>query len=193
MKEFIYAGKYNGNPDTLPRREHPEGAVQFKEPEMNRFVLIANIGAAVVTVVLLALVILRGHAYLLRSPISLIAACFAPLLTMLPHELLHGVCFRGNVYMYTNLRKGMLFVIGTEDMSRSRFVFLSLLPNIVFGFIPTLLGLIFPKLVLLGVFGALCTGMGFGDFINVYNALTQVPENALTYLSGFHSYWYIKS
>ena len=32
--------------------------------------------------------------------------------------------------------------------------------------------------------------MGFGDYMNVFNALTQMPRGARTYLYGFHSYWY---
>ncbi len=32
--------------------------------------------------------------------------------------------------------------------------------------------------------------MGFGDYINVFNALTQRPNGGKTYLNGFHSYWY---
>ena len=37
----------------------------------------------------------------------------------------------------------------------------------------------------------MCIGMGAGDYINVFNAATQMPKNALTYLNGFNSYWYI--
>ena len=111
-------------------------------------------------------------------------------LVLFPHEFLHGICFKGDVWLYTNFSKGMLFVVGPEDMSKAHFVFMSLLPNIVFGFIPFIVFLFFPKLTILGVFGALSIAMGFGDYINVFNAITQMPKGAKTYLSGFHSYWY---
>ena len=68
---------------------------------------------------------------------------------------------------------------------------MSLLPNIVFGWIPFGLCMIFPDLSALGVMGALATGMGAGDYYNVYNAVTQMPKGARTYLHGFHSYWYL--
>jgi hypothetical protein len=34
--------------------------------------------------------------------------------------------------------------------------------------------------------------MGFGDWINVYHAVKQMPRNAKTYLCGMHSYWYVE-
>ena len=89
------------------------------------------------------------------------------------------------------LKQGMLFVIGPEDMSKGRFIFMSLLPNIVFGFIPFALFLICPELRLLGTFGMLSIASGAGDYLNVFNALTQMPKDSLTYLSEFHSYWYL--
>ena len=112
-------------------------------------------------------------------------------LILFPHELLHAVCFKGEVELWTNLKMGMLFVIGTEDMSKARFVFLSLLPNLVFGWIPYAVFLIHPQWVFLGALGALSIPMGIGDYYNVYNCMTQVPEGALVYMSGMHSYWYV--
>ena len=110
---------------------------------------------------------------------------------MVPHELLHALCFREDVYMYHNLKQGMLFVVGPEDMSKGHFVFMSMLPNIVFGFIPFTLFLVKPELRLLGIFGFLSIASGAGDYLNVYNALTQMPKGSRTYLHGFHSYWYL--
>ena len=68
---------------------------------------------------------------------------------------------------------------------------LSLLPNLVFGIIPYVLFLLNHDWLLLGAVGAFCTSMGFGDYINVFNALTQMPKGSKTYLNGFHSYWYV--
>jgi len=30
---------------------------------------------------------------------------------------------------------------------------------------------------------------GAGDYMNMYNAWRQMPKDAMTQLSGFHSYW----
>lgn len=84
-----------------------------------------------------------------------------------------------------------LFVIGSELMSKGRFIFMSLLPNLVFGFIPFVVALCVPSLALLGVLGAINIVSGSGDYYNVFNALTQMPKGARTYLYQFHSYWYM--
>ena len=92
--------------------------------------------------------------------------------------------------MYFDSSKMLAFVHGTESMSKQRFVFMSLLPNIVFGLIPFVLFLFNHNWPVLGVAGAFCISMGFGDYINVFNALTQMPKGSKTYLYDFHSYWY---
>ena len=76
-------------------------------------------------------------------------------------------------------------------MSKGRFIFMSLLPNLVLGIIPYLIGIIFPNQVFAVVLGILATGMGAGDYYNVLNALTQMPKGSRTYLYQFSSYWYM--
>ena len=179
-------GKYSGDPGTLPGREHAPGAVPFKEPKDS-----GTLGM-VATGIALALLVVTGGIYFWRSGGAWSpGAFFLYLLSMVPHEILHALCFREDVYMYHNLKQGMLFVVGPEDMSKGHFVFMSMLPNIVFGFIPFTLFLVKPELRLLGIFGFLSIASGAGDYLNVYNALTQMPKGAWTYLHGFHSYWYM--
>ncbi len=185
-----YKGTYDLNPDSLPHGEHRPGAVAFKEmQDSKQLSLLAN-GLSIVLLVLFAIpVFFRSRPYLVGGQTVLGLAL--PILTLFPHELLHALCFRQDVYLYTNFRQGMLFVIGPEDMSKGRFIFMSLLPNIVFGFVPYLIGMLFPQLVFFSIFGALCISMGAGDYYNVYNALTQVPNGALVYLYKFNSFWYL--
>lgn len=182
--KFHYVGKYNGDENSLPQREHPTGYVQFREADnMKKFAVIINILAIVITAVFGFLVAFISKEF---SSIGIILA----LVSLVPHEFLHALCFKEDVLMYQNLSQGMLFVVGTEDMSKLRFIMMSLCPNIVFGFIPFILFMIFPNLTILGTMGALCIGMGAGDYYNVFNALMQVPKGAKIYMSGFHSYWY---
>ena len=110
---------------------------------------------------------------------------------LVPHEFLHAIFFKKDVYMYTNLSQGMLFVVGQENMSKIRFCLMSLFPNIVFGFIPFIIYMINPSFKILGELGAFSIACGVGDYLNVFNALTQMPKGAKTYLSGMHSYWYM--
>lgn len=188
--KLLYKGKYQSEAD-LPVRAHPPGAVPFREMEdMKKLGLVMNLLSIPLFVLTIAGLLLRGGTAVLDDSLVLPLGMAASMLTLFPHELLHAVCFKGEVELWTNLKMGMLFVVGTEDMSKTRFVFLSLLPNLVFGFLPYVLYLLNPQWLFLGAMGALCIPMGIGDYYNVYNCLTQVPKGALVYLSGMHSYWY---
>ena len=57
--------------------------------------------------------------------------------------------------------------------------------------IPFVLFLIQPEWGILGAMGAMAIPMGAGDYLNVFNALTQMPKGARTYLHGFNSWWYM--
>lgn len=191
-----YKGKYNLDPESLPKSEHKQGAVQFKEAENSiKLALIANGISLVIMLPMIALAVLRAYSTFDSVVYDVCSALFWAGLATFPflfvHELLHAVCFKKDVYLYTNWKQAMLFVVGTEDMSKGRFVFLSLLPNVVLGVIPYVIGMIFPNMFLIAVFGALMTASGAGDYYNMFNALTQMPKGARTYMHGFHSYWYI--
>ena len=43
-------------------------------------------------------------------------------------------------------------------------------------------------ILIMGLFGIICIGMGFGDYINIYNAIKQMPKNSKTYLCGIQSF-----
>lgn len=185
-----YKGNYDLNPESLPRGSHQPDAHPFKEVKDTRtLAVIANIGCLVLIVLLGIPAFFRCREFL--RPFPVMVGSLASLLALFPHELLHAVCFRDDVYLYLNLKQGMLFVVGPETMSKGRFLLMSLLPNLIFGFLPYLLGMIFPQYPFLLSFGILCAGMGFGDYYNVFNALTQMPKGARTYLYQFHSYWYL--
>lgn len=185
-----YKGKYDLNPDSLPHGEHMPNAVPFKEAKDTKQMALIGNAVCIILIILLAIPAnIRCREYLRGMQILWGSLC--SLLILFPHELLHAVCFKKDVYLYTNWMQGMLFVVGTETMSKSRFILMSLLPNIVFGIIPYLIGMIYPKFVFGVALGTLAIGMGAGDYYNVFNALTQMPKGARTYLHKFNSYWYM--
>lgn len=188
--KLYYKGAYDLNPESLPHREHLPGAVPFKEVKsMKAMALIAN-GLCIAFIILLAVpVVIRWRGNFNLPQILL--GCAGSMVALFPHEFLHAVCFKEDVYLYTNWKQGMLFVVGPETMSKGRFILMSLLPNLILGFIPYLIGIIFPGLAFFSVFGALSIGMGAGDYYNVWNAVTQMPNGARTYLYQFNSFWYM--
>lgn len=187
-----YMGKFNKETETLPHGEHKPNAVKFKEPENpKKLALIANAASIVIMIVLAVPAFFRCGELIADKLLEFYLGIILSLLTLFPHEFLHAICFKKDVYMYTNLSQGMMFVVGPETMSRCRFVFMSLLPNLIFGIIPYLIGMLFPEKIFLLSLGILATGMGAGDYLNIFNALTQMPKGARTYLYQFNSYWYI--
>lgn len=185
--KFHYSGKYSGNPDDLPYREHEPGAVAFKEPKDSK--TLGRIANGIALVLFIPLLIV--YIMLAEGPNMGFPALLVYLVSLVPHEFLHAICFKEDVYMYTNLRQGMLFVVGPERMSKARFVFMSMLPNLVFGFIPFTIFIIDPTKTFLGFFGLLSIPSGAGDYLNVFNALTQVPNGGRVYLHKFNSFWYM--
>ena len=185
--KFHNAGKFNGDVDSLPKREHEDGAVMFKEPtDMTMFSIYMNIFAMVLMFVLTFLT-----SYIVGEFTFDTIGCLLALLCMIPHEYLHAICFKEDVYMYRNLKQGTMFVVGPENMSKFRFCFMSLFPCLILGIIPYVIFLINPSLVTLGTMGAISMASCAGDFYNVFNAITQMPKGAKTYLCGMNSYWYM--
>ena len=99
MAKIKYMGKYSGNPDDLPTQTYREGSVKFKEPEtMKKLAIIANIGALIVAVFTLGLFYLRGGIGMFGNfgiPVGFLLV----VVTMLPHEYLHAICFKEAVYV----------------------------------------------------------------------------------------------
>lgn len=193
--KLIFKGKFDGNPDSIPSNEHRENAVKYKEfDNPDKLALVANLLSCVIAAITILSFVFRcniSKETILPVAFKLFIASVLSMLSLFPHELLHAVCFKDKVYLYTYWKKMMLFVTGPEDMTKGRFIFMSLLPNLIFGFIPYIIAMFNPSFVILGFFGALSISAGIGDYINVFNTLTQVPKGALVYLHGFNSYWYL--
>ncbi|MBR5519035.1 MAG: DUF3267 domain-containing protein [Clostridia bacterium] len=184
-----YKGKYDKNPESIPSKPHKPNCVKFKEPENSKkLALMVNLIAIPIMLIFyipVLIVDLKG------SGTHTILALVLYLIGLFPHEILHALCFKEDVYLFTNFKHGMLFVAGPEDMSKARFIFMSLLPNIVLGVIPYVIFVINPTWTTLGALGALNLTAGSGDYLNVFNAITQMPKGARTYLHQFNSYWFI--
>ena len=180
--ELHYQGKYNLDPETLPKRKHQPNAVKFKEVSSSKeLAVIANtIGLVLMVILSIPILLVYKNDLLLYFDDVMLVFIF-PILTMFPHELLHALCFK----------QGMVFVLGTETMSKKRFIFMSLLPNLVFGFLPYCLSFLGTKHLMFALWGVIAVAMGAGDYCNVFNALTQMPKGARTYLYQMNSYWYI--
>ena len=184
-----YMGKYDLNPESIPSKPHKPNCVRFKEPEDSKKLgILATVISLPILVVCCIPLYLNGF---LEANAAILAGVLLSLLVLFPHEMIHAVCFREDVYLFTNFKQGMLFVAGPEDMSKARFIVMSLLPNLILGVIPYVIFLLNPDLMILGAFGAMNISAGAGDYINVFNAATQMPKGSRTYIYQFGSYWYM--
>jgi hypothetical protein len=199
--KLIWRGKFI-NEKQLIAGDLPYNAIRFKEPETPAMInLIASLFIIPVIIVIAIAVYIKT---LLGTNINFfdmfnLWGIGLALLVIFPHEFLHAICFpkRAEVQVWYSLKNMMAFVFSTCPTSKLRFIFLCLLPNIIFGLIPLIAWIFIPleftvisKTVL--TFASFSLSMGIGDFLNVYNATIQMPKNSVTQLSGFHSYWYME-
>ena len=188
------------NVDQLPVGDLPERAVKFKEPDsMLKLNVIASLFVIPVIILIILAIILKS--YLIGEGIYIVyfnfPAIILALLSIFPHELLHAICFPKNQKVQLWLMPAFMgaFVVSTAPISKRRFIFLSLLPNVVFGLIPLIIWLFLPQDTELAAFvftfSILCLSFGVGDYLNVFNASLQMPKGSIQQLSGMNSYWYM--
>ena len=159
-----YKGAYDLNPESIPHKEHIPGAVKFKEAEDTKELSkTATVISIIVMVIMGIFATMRMGRFIFDGSLQMWLGILFPFAILFPHEILHAICF----------------------------ILMSMLPNVVFGILPYIVGMIYPQFVFGLVFGILSAGMGAGDYYNVYNAVTQMPKGARTYLYQFHSYWYM--
>lgn len=200
--QLIYKGQYKDE-SQLPLGTLPENAVPFKEPkDLSQTNLYACI-VIIPVLIIVGLFILISYSSLGSQNLSHFSLGFSSLLGFimfyiaLPiHELLHAICFGkdAEVEFYYSLKDLALFVVSTQPITKRRFIFLSLLPNIVLAWIPFLLWVFIPMndfvSNFLFVMSLLLIISGVGDYLNAFNAIRQMPKGTMQQLSGFHSFWY---
>lgn len=196
--KLIWKGKMKDK-SQLTTVDLPENAVQYREP--NSF-LTLNLVALIFIIplfILMALaIIIKEELGLLEGSVNYLdfRGFLLAFLMLFPHEFLHALAFprEAEVEVWYSLKSFMAFVYSAYPVSKSRFIFLSLLPNLVFGLIPLIIWIFLPESYwfsdIVASFAFFSLLMGGGDYMNVFNTIWQVPNGAMTQLSGFHSYWY---
>lgn len=182
----------------LPRAELPDDAVKFREPRNFFELTVASVLFLIPVAGLLFVCLhLKGTSLGEMEGLSLPGFILATVATV-PHELLHAIAFpKGSDISFWYYPQALAFFVhSTTPVSKRRFIFMSLLPALVLGVLPLFLWLLVPIgagslshfLFTFAAFGLLFAA---GDYVNAFNGAVQMPENAVTCMSGFHSYWYI--
>ena len=192
-----YKGFFKSN-EQLPIGVLPANAVKFKEPQnMTKMVIISLI---FVLPAMLGMSLFLIGSYLLHGDLELESTGLGLLLALLfvfPHEYLHAVCFgkEAEVELFIAPKQLALFVISTQPITKARFILMSLLPNLVSGWLPLAVWMILPYNTVFSdhllTFSVISILFGLGDYMNVFNAFRQMPNGSMQQLSGFNSYWFI--
>ena len=90
MTSFKYMGEYKDE-SNLPKRVQ-EGAIMFKDPDMNKFAIIANL----LSLVLLIGLVIFTFFYAGRQYNTWGAV--VSILLLVPHEFLHAIWMKGDVF-----------------------------------------------------------------------------------------------
>ena len=177
-----YAGIFDGNIEKLPTNNKKHNYILINK--INNYIFYPLL------MIIAAIPIAVSYRHSLNFKIiDFIFGIIIGILSLYPHELLHALCYKKDVYIY--LRKnGSAFVIGTEEMTKFKYIYTCLLPNIFLGIIPYITFLVNPQITFLGIFSLICIGIGSKDFIDIYNIISQVPNNSKIYLSQDKIYWY---
>lgn len=186
--------------EKLPGTKLPENAVPFKEPKS---MAVLNAVALFVSVVLvffyvLLLSFLCGAMGRECPNFFNLYGFIAMLVAVLPHELLHAVCYPkgANTHIYISPKAVAAFVWSDGALTKKGFIFMSILPFLAFSVLPFMLWLILPE-------GSLCgeiaVSLSFfstlgcsGDLMNIFNAAFQMPKGSKEILYKMNSYWYIE-
>ena len=198
---LVWKGKFKNVEQLKEAEELPERANKFEEPDSLGWFLL-NASIFIIPIVFLLFVVvnfksnINGGVSVIADKNHMYGVVFA-LIAIIPHELLHAVCFpKGSrVEVWYSLKNLAAFVYCSDPMTKKRFVFMSFFPNLVLGFIPMIIWIFTPvKYELLNInllyFAGLNILSGMGDYLNMYNAIKQVPKNGTVQNSGFNSYWY---
>lgn len=199
--KLVWKGKYKDK-SQLDKGELPKGAVRFKEPDSPlKLNLIASLFIIPVIIFVSTIIILKKRMGLLVNTPDVfnLLGVFLAFLMIIPHEIIHAILFPkdAEVHFWYSLKHVMAFVHSVYPMSKKRFIWMSLLPSIIFGLVPLVIWFFIPEsnnisdlVISFATFSLL---LGVGDYLNVFNAIIQMPKAAVTQISGFHSYWYIKN
>ena len=137
--KLIWKGKFNGVED-LPIDELPENAVRFEEPESAEELAKETRRFLIPVVIFLLIVIflrIKTNGFFGVSDVLNIFGIILIPFSILPHEYLHAIFFPkdAEVEMWYSIKQRLALVTSNTAITKKRFIFLSIFPNIVFGFL----------------------------------------------------------
>lgn len=180
--------------DELPKGNLPANAVKFKEIKgFLKLNFVALLIAVPVCLALFEIARLRMDNGTQLRPM-LLWGILSAAVCIVPHEIIHGLAMGGDeAFIYFSPRNLLAFCIAFSPMSKKRFFFMGIAPSFIFGWLPFIISIIFPNLVISGFLamaGIINIITGIGDWIKMFLAAVQVPRDCLIQFSGIDLYWF---
>lgn len=207
MLNITYSGKFENEKQLIRNDKLPQKAIQFKEGK--KIEDIYNLGFILESLIIIPIIIITivriqgidGYINLnLKTGIIIAVTILINYILKFLHEYIHAMLYpiksKKTIWKYTS--KGSYFIYCNTQISKKRFIVISLAPMIVLGIIPFIVWLFIAdkiELTISLVYVFLTWIMIFfsmGDLVNVYNTIKQVPKNAKVFNYGLHSYWIFK-
>lgn len=206
MYNIKFMGRYK-NESQILHGLLPTNAIQFEEPDK---MIIAFFRGTLIFVPFLIIIIFIIFAKFKLCdnymefqnakalPHSICIAAVISILLVLLHEILHAICFPKKVQkeIWFILKGLSAFVYCNHPMSKRKYLWLCICPNVFLGIVPFFLWLILSHnfnnfmsqlILFVSLFNMFS---GIGDYYNIYLTLKQVPKNSIIQNYGIHTYWY---
>ena len=111
-----YMGKYNGDADTLPNKEYREGSVEFKEFKSSKIQgIVTNALGFILIIPLFIFMWFYSNLTLENLAPILFISSVVSFVLWFPHEILHAICFKKDVYLYGS---NMFDTVSKKDLNR---------------------------------------------------------------------------
>ena len=206
MYNIKFMGQYK-NESQILHGLLPTNATQFEEPNKTITVffkgtLILMPFIAIVLLLIFAKFKLCNNYMNFQNaktlPQSIGIAAVMSILLVLIHQILHAICFPKKVQkeIWFILKSLSAFVYCNHPISKRKYLWICICPNVFLCIIPFFLWLILSHnfnnfmsqlILFVSLFNMFS---GIGDYYNIYLTLKQVPKNSIIQNYGIHTYWY---
>ena len=193
-RNIIFKGKYTDE-SQIKTGHLPSDAVVFKEPNTIIGLMLSGL------IVSIPIIAITFTGLILK--VDVLAVNYWPFMLMVvlslilgyPHEIIHALCFPNESTKEIWWSIEVMFVYCNTPISKKRFIWMSAAPNIILGFIPFSLFMLgvfdfnYSISEFVGIISWFVILSGVGDYLNIFNAIRQVPRHANVINYGIHSYW----
>lgn len=204
MFHITIKGNLKNEQQLIESSELPENAVQFKEG--NEITDVLKIGGLIGLPILLVMLVVgidRLSSINCKITLNLQFACIVIATLILfkvfiyIHEIIHCIFYPTGAkkYIWKDVKSGAYLAYCDAEVSKMRFIIISLAPVVLIGLFSYILWYIFAPVLMNEIalcwllFSWISVASSVGDFTNVYHTLKQVPKGARVRNYGYHSYW----